>query len=354
MDKDFIQADSILVIRNDAVGDLTVTTPMFEALRKAYPKARIAALVAAENLEVVRENPFLDEILLDDYDHNVRGFRYLLKEIKMREFDVAFLAVPSLRMALALRMAGVPVRIGPATHLYNYLLLSKPVTQHRSRVEMHEADYNLSLLKKLGIAEVGDMHPFVKPSEPDVNWAREKLQQLKINTDQTKLIVIHPGMRGSSLNWPESHWQEMLAALQAESRVSCVVTGSNKDRPLIQRILSGSKDCEVPSLAGQTTLGQLIALLSLSHAFVGPSTGPMHLAAALKVHVFAPFSPIPVQSPKRWGPWKTDRKTVFVPPVTCLAKFRCLESKCAYHPCMPQIDPQMVSTRIRRDVLAVP
>ena len=42
----------ILVTRTDRLGDLVLSTPVFEALRRKFPKASISALVFQENREV--------------------------------------------------------------------------------------------------------------------------------------------------------------------------------------------------------------------------------------------------------------------------------------------------------------
>jgi len=50
------------------------------------------------------------------------------------------------------------------------------------------------------------------------------------------------------------------------------------------------------------SIGELIALTRRARLFVGGDTGPMHLAAALRVPVVALFGPT---NPKRNGPFAT-------------------------------------------------
>ena len=67
------EAPSILITRTDRIGDLVLTTPVFEALRKKFPKAHIAALVFLEHREIVQGNPYLDEVILYDKKGSERG-----------------------------------------------------------------------------------------------------------------------------------------------------------------------------------------------------------------------------------------------------------------------------------------
>ena len=52
---------SFLIIRRDNIGDLVLTTPMFEALRRRYPNAYIAVLVNSYNAPAIAGNPFVDD-----------------------------------------------------------------------------------------------------------------------------------------------------------------------------------------------------------------------------------------------------------------------------------------------------
>lgn len=52
----------ILIIRRDNIGDLICTTPLFEALRRRYPNAYLAALVNSYNAPAIQGNPHLDAV----------------------------------------------------------------------------------------------------------------------------------------------------------------------------------------------------------------------------------------------------------------------------------------------------
>lgn len=328
----------ILIVRNDRLGDLVLTTPMFEAVKRGLPQSNVEALVSPACLDLIKNNPFLNAVLLDEYDRSPRGFMQLVRDLRKRSFDAAIMVVPSLRIALALAMARIPLRVGPATHLYCLALLNRPIVQHRSRVEKHEAEYNLDLLGGLGVQVSAEVRPFVRPLDEDVAWAKEKMAQLELCAKGQKLVVLHPCSLGSARNWKETQWAALLKYLQDDHRLSCVLTGSQGDRVTIDRILF-HYGLTAASLAGQTTLGKLIALLSLADAFVASSTGPLHLAAGLDRNVFGIFPPIRVQSAKRWGPWRTKNARVFVPDAACPATYRCKKETFPSFDCMDTVKP---------------
>jgi ADP-heptose:LPS heptosyltransferase len=138
--------NKILIVRTDRMGDVLLTTPVSSALRQAYPEAKLSWLVRAYAAPLLEHNPDVDHILVDD-EGSVGA---LAARIKREGFDAAIVAYPRWRIIWALWRAGVPVRIGPASKPYS-LLLTERVWQHRSEGKKHEADYNLELLKPLGV-----------------------------------------------------------------------------------------------------------------------------------------------------------------------------------------------------------
>src|ERR1700692_660894 len=54
---------SIFVLRNNDIGDLLIITPLFEALKRLFPKAQIVAGIGRWNNDVLRNNPWVDQIV---------------------------------------------------------------------------------------------------------------------------------------------------------------------------------------------------------------------------------------------------------------------------------------------------
>ena len=56
----------ILVVRTDRIGDVILTLPMLEILRKNFPHARLAVLIRRYTKDLVEGNSNVDEILFYD------------------------------------------------------------------------------------------------------------------------------------------------------------------------------------------------------------------------------------------------------------------------------------------------
>ena len=99
---------------------------------------------------------------------------------------------------------------------------------------------------------------------------------------------------------------DLVAALAGDGRANVVVAGSASERELVHRVVEGTAGAgNVRAIRG-LGLEEYIGMLSLARAVVAPSTGPVHIAAALGVpRVAGIYSPVPAHHPHRWGPLGT-------------------------------------------------
>jgi len=104
-----------------------------------------------------------------------------------------------------------------------------------------------------------------------------------------------PGARKPVNRWPARRYGELASRLPLKT----VVVGSKGDRYLAEEAVRASKGKAV-SLAGKTGLKELVCIIREARFMVSNDTGPMHVAAALGVPVFALFGPA---NPLTTGPY---------------------------------------------------
>ncbi|MBI3542543.1 MAG: glycosyltransferase family 9 protein [Deltaproteobacteria bacterium] len=338
----------ILVVRPDRIGDVVLSTPVLEALKHSYPDAEIHMLVRESVVPVVQHNPFLSNVVTYSPESNHAGFAgvwRLMRALQSQHYDIAITLQVSFAVSLALLFAGIRYRVGPYSKWYSYLFFNRGTRQSRSTVEMHETDYNLMLLRKLGIrAPSRRFEPSITVDAEAKDRMRTYVRNLGID-DGAKFVVVHPGMGGSALNWPEGYYVDLIARL-ASRGVTVVITGGIHEKALVERVLAAVKDQgakgpvhEFLGANSPTGLADLVALLSLAHVMVAPSTGPLHIAAALGKRTVSFYSPIKVQSAIRWGPYAAveDKHHVLVPDALCGQDFKCAGRKCHFFFCMERL-----------------
>jgi ADP-heptose:LPS heptosyltransferase len=356
---------SILVVRTDKIGDVVLTTPAIAALRKRYPTARITGVVSSVASEIYHSNPHLTgHIVLDPAIFSgFLGFWRLVRRLRAEKADAAIVFQASMKVGFAVLLSGARYRIGPLSKIWSWLCYNYGRRQNRSAVEMHEADYNIQLLRELGItvADTWEKTYLTVGTEAKLEATRFFFENGF--SRRFKTVVIHPGMAGSALNWPESHY--IALGRRLVRRYNVLVSGGPGEGVLVDRIFQGIARQQVyspdsPAFAkflGEKGLAELIALLDHCDGVVAPSTGPMHLSVALGKVVVTIFPPIKVQSSVRWGPYgvavgtslgieSEDKASVLVPDVNCGENFRCALSACIYYPCMPKVSVDDVEAQL--------
>ncbi|MBI4926032.1 MAG: glycosyltransferase family 9 protein [Bdellovibrio sp.] len=353
----------ILVVRPDRLGDVILSTPVLEVLKQYNPDSHITFMVRESVVPLLKGLPFVDDVMIFDpnerhsgLNHGLSGLFNLIHDLRTRVFRISVVLQSQWMIAAALFAAGVKYRVGPLSKPHSFLFFNRGLRQKRSYVEMHEVDYNLQLLRRLGM-RIGTRKfiPKVFISDAVKNEAREWLTQKGIKQNSKTLILVHPGMGGSALNWPESHYAELILRLVKENFQVLVTFGPQEDLLMarIQDMLGTSKDKVV--FYGCKDVGpieKLGALMSFADLVVVPSTGPLHIATALGKPVVTFFSPIRVQSANRWSPYLADesKASILVPDVYCGQDFKCLGNLCHYYPCMRSLSVNYALEEIHKQL----
>lgn len=342
----------ILVIRNDRIGDMVLSLPAIAALKKAYPNAHLAVLIRFYTQALLWNNPNIDEIIID-YNQDIFE---LARQIDRKRFDMAVVLYPSWRNGWLCWLCKIPYRVGTGYKAVG-ILFNQRVYIHRTQVIHHETDYCLKLVEKaVGKGQYLEFEAFSKlcVKEQDRLYAENLMNQYHL-LDNSPLIGIHPGSGGSALNWTEKRYAELIDSLLQRYKTKVVLTGTREEAGLIERIIAitermsyaSSTYYPIINLSGQTDLGQLIALFSFYDIFIGSSTGPMHIAAALGKRVIALFPPLLSQCPDKWKPYRQGNTILLPEGIRCQHK-KCLMQQCQFYNCMERITPQQVLDAIEK------
>lgn len=343
----------MIIVRPDKIGDVVLSTPVLEALKHSYPESELHFLVRDLTVPIVRHNAHVSRVITyrpTSVHKGIMGFFRLWRAIRREKYDVALVLQVQAKPSLAIFFARIPFRIGPFSKWYSFFIFNKGKRQKRSTVGMHETDYNLMLLRKLGIrVATRSFEPHITPDADSKDRMRALVRknfQWPETEDIHPFVVVHPGMGGSALNWPEGYYIDLVKRLLIQ-KIPVIITGSQSEKSLVERVshqsLQGMSSVNLCStFVGENTdqgLSDFIGLLSLSKVVVAPSTGPLHIAVALGKRTVSFYPPIKVQSAIRWGPYSAfdDKHKIFVPDALCGQDYKCAGSKCFFYFCMERM-----------------
>ncbi len=297
----------ILVIRYRFIGDTLLAVPFLRNLRAAYPDAQIDMLVAPNSGEVLRDCPYINELLWFDttrkhrYENRAerpKSFWHYVGLLRKRQYDTAFVLKRSFSSAALAFLAGIPERIGFNTEGRGLLLTQAvPYRKHD-----HEVDSFLSLLEAANIP-VLDGHLESWWSDTETSKAEQVLADIKAYDPSAKRhVVVHLTSSNIAKQWPSSHAKHLVEWLltRKDCHVHCL--GAPSDAPLYESlktsILSAYRK-RVHIHCGQFSLLESMAFLKQMNLVVGVDSGTLHMAAATGVPVVALFGPM---NALKWGP----------------------------------------------------
>ncbi len=319
---------NILVSRTDRAGDLILTLPVFRELRKAFPEAHIVAHVKKYTVSIAKLCKEIDEILIDDdFDQGIVS-NTLCNSFKDHNFDKAIIVLPSPRSIVACWRADIPEITGRASNIFQFLLTDSRV-QKRSRNVKHEFEYNLDLLE--GIVPNIEYSPYhFKLEESLIKEGVTYLEELGVKEPP---IIVHPGHGGSALNLPPEMYAKIASRLIGLGKTVLVSMGPGEEK-MEEYFFTLKESDKIFFLKNIQTFDKLAGIFANCKAFIGGSTGPLHLSASLSLPSVAFFPPVKAMTPNRWGP--VGCKSFIVKPDLPDCTGKC--TKCKYNGCMKNID----------------
>ena len=277
-------AKNVLVLQTSFLGDSLLTLPLVRRLKESLSGARVSVLTLPKNGDVFRNNPWVDEVILDDKrgEHGgLFGTWKIARALKRRRFDLAVIPHRSFRSALVAWLAGIPRRVGFAASAGRFLLTDAVPFAWLT----HDLERNLALARPLG----GESRPFIGeasyivPPRPTPAFAA-RLTAAGIAPD-ARLAGVHPGAAWATKRWLPERFAELCRRLKSDG-LTPVLIGGPADAALGAEI---ARESGAADLVGQTDLEDLKSLMGRLALFVTNDSGPMHLAAAAGVPVVAIF-----------------------------------------------------------------
>ncbi len=324
----------ILLVRLDKIGDLICTLPVDQVLDDAVYDV---TWVIQKGLNKILDLGEKKRKYIELDKNNIHGSRIkFAKLLAQNKFDTAISFQCPWWVNFEIFKAGIKKRIGVLSQWHSFLFLNQGLRQKRSQAVQHEFDYNLDLVKKLtGPIDVQSSQLLFKFKKPN---SSEVIQKFNLS----HYVVVHPGMMGSALNWPQHKYIEYIYSLIAQQKI-VAVTGTDADTPYLLKIRAEFENHKsVVWLQSKLNFEELIQVLYYSEKVIAPSTGVAHMAASLDKEVHAIFSPLRVHHPRRWSP-RGHHVHIYLPimpegELICEGSKTCKVKNCRHRNCMEFIN----------------
>jgi len=257
-------AQSILIIKHGALGDLIQATGVMKDIRYAYPQANISLLTSQTYVSLMQRFQWIDKILVDNRAPiwKLNAYCGLGQLFKRQPFDLV-----------------IDLQNSDRTRWYHFLWFRKTKWIGRANTAPDPISGFQGMIDLLNNHQI----PTVYSQQPDLSWMVNDiatlLTQWKVSTPY---IVLIPGSsaKNKEKRWP--HYVALATLLEsAHFNVVCIVGPDEVD-------LMASFNCKVLQ---NLDWFNLASLLKNAAFVIGNDTGPTHIAAHVGANGVAIFGP---------------------------------------------------------------
>lgn len=319
----------ILIVKLGALGDVINTLPLAMRLKK-HLNARIHWLVAPLSYPMLSDHAWVDRPIRFDIRGNKQNWLEVLHRLRGRQFDIVLDLQRILKSGVITWIAAANRRIGFDRQRCKEMTWLLPFER------IPPADPNAHML--IQYLEFG---AYLNIAETEISWGIQSSGLLP-KALPGRFVVLNIGATKPANRWTVEGFADLVRSIRRTYQLPCVLTGGAEDVAMAARIQALANE-DVYSLAGQTSLPELIDVIAAAAVVVTCDTGPMHLAVALKKKVIALFGP---SDHRRTGPF---RGTVVRATCACAP---CNRKACAAPTCMQAIRPEQVMVALESPLKA--
>ncbi|RJL34493.1 glycosyltransferase family 9 protein [Bailinhaonella thermotolerans] len=271
--------ESIAVLRANALGDFILTLPALEALKRAYPRARVTLFGLDWHTRFLAGRPSpVDEVIAvppipgltgpDDCDPAVG--REFLASMREREFDLAIQLHGGGRTSNPfVNGLGARHTAGARTPDAEMLDLWVPYFTYQ-----HEAMRCLEVVSLVGASPHDRVEPRLTVTDAD----RAELAEV-FGEVPDRLVAVHPGAGDTRRRWPPERFAAVADAV-AEEGHEVVITATEPERETAEKV-AAEMSHPARLVVNELTIGGLAALYERSRLLISNDTGPRHVAQAI-------------------------------------------------------------------------
>lgn len=334
---------ALIVHTGGGLGDLLVSSPIADALRRQNPQLQITWWASTAHAPILEHLPATSAIWTQAPDAPLAS---LVRAIRRAEYDVVLLPWTTGRQALVALLARIPVRVGQAERAaYSWMFTHRVVVRStHGDVTSHWGQCQLDYARALG-CDVGGLAPAVCVTDDERREARALLASWGVAPDAAYCTLhIGKGLPLDRIDWPTRRFVEIGRRLADDCGWTVLLTGTAAERHTVERTAAAIGLRAIPC-AGRTTIRQLAAIVEGSAVCVATDGGPMHVAAAVGTPVVGLFA-ITSDVVARWRP--TGARTAVVGTGRRNCPRDCVKESCRDFACIGEIDVDAVLDAVRQ------
>ena len=324
---------NILIRLPNWLGDMVMSTAFVQAVKNEYPHAAID-LVAKKGIDFLLDcfpehgNRFI--FSKDEYKGPMGAWRFGKMIAAQKKYDMFFCLPDSFSSAIMGLAIAAKKRVGFKKELRSVFLTHSYAKQKN----LHRVEEYVDLLNQFTKKEIPV--PPVKLQLP----AAEK----------SNAVIININSEAVSRRLPKEKAVSIITAVRNKINNEIILIGSNKEAAFVDEVFDALPDkTNISSIAGKTTLPELMQLFAKSAAALTTDSGPAHVANALGVYTIVLFG---AGNENNTAPYNKNNRTIIrLGQLPCEP---CVNNTCKVYgvpQCLVRLDENVITAAVKNALL---
>jgi heptosyltransferase-2 len=330
---------SILIIKLGATGDVLRTTPILRGLKDKIKDAHISWLVSEESSDILRDNPYIDRILIHNF--KILPFLHLKKydllinlDVTLESSSLATMINAEEKRGFGLNGRGDITYFNKASETWHGMSFSDDLKKENQKT------YQEIMADIVGI-ESKKYEMVLELPQEELAFAEEFMKKKNVYPGSYKIgIGTGTGGRWPLKKWTVEGYASLISQISKEPNTEIILFGGPPEKERNKKLLEMFPDLLIDT-GTENSLGQFVALVNQCDLIVSSDTLIMHIAIALKKKTVVLFGPTSAAEIDLYG-----RGEKILSVMDCLC---CYKNTCEVIPnCMENISPDIVFAAVKR------
>ncbi len=280
--------NNILIVNLTRLGDIIQSIGLIKGLKKKYPSSQIHFLAMSsfsgilQNIEGIDEVISLDAVKLVD---EIKGdfwcaFEEIINKLEYlnsKKYDLVVNPIMSIQSSYLCALINAKQKRGMVLNKEGEQSVKSEWSAYLLANQHSLGDHSFNLVNIFaGVANVSfDLDAYSIKAKTKIN--------VQMGTNTLK-VGFHVGASQSNKTWKIEYFKEVILHLVQNPKYELFLFGGYKETE-VKDFFNDIKQANFHNWIGKFKLDELISAVSLMDMFVTNDTGPMHIAACVKVPI---------------------------------------------------------------------
>jgi heptosyltransferase-1 len=293
--EDLKEIDNIGIIMWGILGDVLLRTPVLKALKDIYPHSSICAIVDPIGKTALKNNPYVDNIIIFDRDRTHKINYHLNKissilKVRQKKFDLIIDLYNGGSSPIVMITSNAKYRLGFCNHKRSYIYnVKNECSEDRLKQRQRLSNYMISIVEAISEQNFS-LKPIFTISKTSFNKMENYINDLTYDIDKLYTLNLGSGDINKMLDFQKS-FNLVKYIYDTYGFIPLIISNPKQEflqEEFIDKFMNKSN---IPYIKLDTlSLEEVASIIKLTKFIITPDTSIMHLALAGNNFIYTIFT----------------------------------------------------------------